>query len=377
LDALQDTGQPPADATSGPDVARRDELVERLFMASIGALELFHVYLGDQLGLYRALRDHGGATPAELAAAAGVAERYGREWLEQQAVAGILEVVDDGGDDGATRRYRLPDAHAEVLLDADSLSFLAPLAQGVVGIGGTVPKVAHAFRTGAGLPYPDYGADTRRFIERLNRPMFLGQLAQEWVPAVPTLEERLGAGPPARVADLGCGTGWSSIAIALAYPGVHVDGFDLDEASVAQADGNAEQAGVADRVTFAVRDASDPSLAGQYDLVCAFETIHDMADPVGALRTMRALAAPDAVVLVADERVAEVFTAPGDAIERFNYGWSALHCLPVGLADPPATGTGTVMRPSTLERYAKAAGFTAVEILPIEHEFWRFYRLVA
>jgi ubiquinone/menaquinone biosynthesis C-methylase UbiE len=178
------------------------------------------------------------------------------------------------------------------------------------------------------------------------------------------------------VADVGCGTGWSSIAIAIGYPTAHVDGFDLDEASIAQAHINAAQAGVADRVSFEVRDAADVAAAGaSYDLVCAFETLHDMADPVGALRAMRALAAQRGAVLIGDEKVAETFSAPGDELERFNYGWSALHCLPVGLVDPPAVGTGTVMRPATVRRYAVEAGFRDAETLPVEHDFWRFYRL--
>jgi 2-polyprenyl-3-methyl-5-hydroxy-6-metoxy-1,4-benzoquinol methylase len=128
-------------------------------------------------------------------------------------------------------------------------------------------------------------------------------------------------------------------------------------------------------VTFEVRSAADPAGSGQYDLVTAFETVHDMADPVGALRAMRQLMAPEGSVVIADERVAEEFVAPGDEVERFMYGWSALHCLPVGMVDPPAIGTGTVMRPATLNRYATDAGFQGFEILPIEHDFWRFYRL--
>jgi 2-polyprenyl-3-methyl-5-hydroxy-6-metoxy-1,4-benzoquinol methylase len=135
--------------------------------------------------------------------------------------------------------------------------------------------------------------------------------------------------------------------------------------------------GLGDRVNFVERNAADPELAGQYDLVTAFETVHDMADPVGGLRAMGSLMAPAGAVLIADERVAEEFSAPGDELERFMYGWSALHCLPVGMVDPPAVGTGTVMRPAALRRYANEAGFNKVEILPIEHDFWRFYRLFA
>jgi 2-polyprenyl-3-methyl-5-hydroxy-6-metoxy-1,4-benzoquinol methylase len=128
-------------------------------------------------------------------------------------------------------------------------------------------------------------------------------------------------------------------------------------------------------VSFVCRDAADPELAGRYDLVTLFETLHDMAHPVEALRTARHLLAPGGAVLVADERVAEAFTAPGDDLERFNYGWSALHCLAVALVEPDAAGTGTVIRPDTVRRYAHEAGFSTVTILPVKHDFWRFYRL--
>jgi 2-polyprenyl-3-methyl-5-hydroxy-6-metoxy-1,4-benzoquinol methylase len=207
--------------------------------------------------------------------------------------------------------------------------------------------------------------------------MFINLLGTEWLPAIPDVHERLQSGMPARVADVGCGTGWSSIAIARAYPNVQVDGFDLDETSIAIARENAVAAGVADRVTFAVRDAADPQLAGRYDLVTAFETVHDMARPAEALRAMRALAREGGAVIIADERVGETFSAPGDEIERLNYGFSVLHCLPASLAETPSAGIGTVMRPPTLRRLAAEAGFREVEILPIENDFWRFYRLVA
>ena len=133
-------------------------------------------------------------------------------------------------------------------------------------------------------------------------------------------------------------------------------------------------AGVADRVRFAVRDAADASLAGQYDLVTAFECIHDMADPVGALRTMRALAGERGAVIVMDEKVGESFAARNDDTEWFMYGFSVLHCLPVGMADQPSAETGTVMRAATFRRYALEAGFRDVEILPIDNFFYTFYR---
>ncbi|MFN2557042.1 MAG: class I SAM-dependent methyltransferase [Nitriliruptorales bacterium] len=366
----QNASQQPT--VNSDDDAARERFVGRLFEASIAALDLYHVYIGDRLGLYRMLAERGPLTPEELGEHAGVAERYAREWLEQQAVAGILDVAES--EDPSRRRFRLSDAHAEVLLDRDSLSYM-PVALGVVGVARALPLVLEAFLTGGGVPYEAYGADVREFISRINRPLFLNLLAQEWFPAVPGLVERLQADPPARVLDVGCGTGWSSIAVARGYPRATVVGIDLDEVSVVEARANAEAAGVADRTTFQVRDAADPGLEGGFDLICAFETIHDMTDPVGALRAMRSLPAEAGIVLVADERVADEFTTDVDDAERFQWGWSALHCLPCALTEPPAAGTGTVMRTPTLRDYAHAAGFAGLEVLPIEHDFWRFYRL--
>jgi len=193
--------------------------------------------------------------------------------------------------------------------------------------------------------------------------------------AMPDVHARLRAEPPARVADVGCGAGWSSIGLAQSYPRALVDGFDLDGPSIALARANAEAAGVGDRVQFHLRDAGDPQLAGRYQLVTAFECVHDMSRPVAALRAMRLLAGDGGAVLVADERVGDAFTAAGNDVEWMMYGWSILHCLPVGKADSESAETGTVLRPDTLRRYAAEAGFRAVEVLPIEHPFFRFYRL--
>jgi 2-polyprenyl-3-methyl-5-hydroxy-6-metoxy-1,4-benzoquinol methylase len=354
---------------------RRDTLVQRIFASCIGFMEILSIHVGDRLGFYQALVEDDGATASQLANATGTDERYAREWLEQQAVAGILE-VDDADAQPEERRYRLPEGHDEVLLERDSLYYVAPLAQQMVSITRPLPAVLEAFRTGGGVPYPEYGEDMREGIAYGNRPMFVNLMGTEWLPAIPDIHERLQADPPALVADIGCGTGWSSISIARAYPKVRVDGFDLDEDSIAEAKANAEAEGLTDRVTFQVRNAADPQLSGRYDLAIAIECIHDMSRPVEALRAMRSMVGNDGVVLVVDERVGEEFKAPSDETERLMYGFSVLHCLPVGMAEQPSAATGTVMRPATLRHYATEAGFSGVEILPIDNELWRFYRLV-
>jgi 2-polyprenyl-3-methyl-5-hydroxy-6-metoxy-1,4-benzoquinol methylase len=353
--------------------ARRDALVERLFGAAIGAFDLCGVYLGDRLGLYRALAEHGPASPAELARAAGIDERYAREWLEQQAASAILDVVD--GDGEGEQRFALPAGHAEALLDEESLSYIAPFGRLLVACLRPIDALLEAYRGGGGVPYADYGADLHEGQAAFTRPLFSRLLAQEWLPAVPEIDERLRADPPARVADLACGGGISSIAIARGYPAVHVDGIDLDEASIELARRHLAGSGVEERVRFDVRDAADPALAHRYDLVTVFEALHDMSYPVEVLGAARELLAPGGVVLVGDERTAESFGAPADELERLYYGFSILHCLPVGMVGDGAVGTGTVMRPATVESYARQAGFGGVEIAPIENDFWRFYLL--
>jgi SAM-dependent methyltransferase len=345
---------------------------ERLFERYLGAMETLEVYIGDRLGLYDALAAHGPLTSAELASRTGTHERYAREWLEAQASSGIL-AVDDVEAAQQERRFSLPAAHAEALVDRDSLDYLAPISRLIVGAARALPQVLDAFRTGAGVPWTAYGADGREGQADQNRALFLGLLGNEYLPSIPDLHERLSRG--ARVADMACGGGWSSIAIARAYPEVHVDGYDLDEASIELARANADEYGVSDRVRFHVADAGDPSLDGRYDIVTIFEALHDVARPVELLATMRRLAGTDGAVIVMDERVADSFSAPGEDVERFMYGWSVLLCLPTGMDEPDSAGTGTVMRADTLRAYAREAGFAGVEVLPIENEFFRFYRL--
>ncbi len=361
--------------TVDEETARRDALVERLLEACVQTAEVAAVYLGDRLGFYQALADLGTATSTQLSAHAQTDERYTREWLEHQAVAGILQVA-NRGDDARTRRYCLPPGHAEALLDENSLEWVAPFARQVAGSVRQLPALLEAFRSGGGVPWSAYGADVREGQADGNRPAFLRLLASDWFPAIPEVHARLQADPPARVADVGCGAGWSSIAIARAYPKVSVDGFDSDDVAIEMARENAQQAGVARRLRFHAGNAAGLSQAGEYDLVTVFEALHDMAQPVAALRSIRGLLTPGGSVIVMDEKVPAAFEAPGGLTDRLFYGFSLLVCLPASMAEQPSAATGTVMRPDTLRRYAAEAGFADVEILPVEHFLWRFYRLV-
>ena len=361
-------------STEGGLTAESEAFVGRLFGAGLSAFDLLTVYIGDRLGLYLLIGKLGPVTPNELSAKAGIHRRYAREWLEQQAVTGIL-AVDDSSKEEHQRRYSLPEAHAEALNDLDSPLSITPLARTLVSAAQTLPSLLKAYRTGEGVPWDAYGRDMIESQGDFNRPWLVTQLGSEFLPALPDVHERLLADPPARVADVACGVGWAAIAIAKAYPKVRVEGFDPDPGSIDIARRLAKEAEVDDRVRFEVRDGAALGSQGPYDLAIVIESIHDMARPVEVLDAIRQSLASGAVLLVADERVADAFTVPGDEIERFMYAASVLICLPGGLADPPSAGTGTVMRSGTLREYAMQAGFKEMDVLPFEPGFLRIYRL--
>jgi 2-polyprenyl-3-methyl-5-hydroxy-6-metoxy-1,4-benzoquinol methylase len=355
-------------------VRDRDEFIDRLFHDAMGAFNIFAFFIGDRLGFYRELAAGNSLTAAELAERTGTHPRYVREWLEQQAAACVLE-VENGVSNLDQPRFCLPPGRAEVLADRDSLNYAAPLAQLIAGAVSPLEQLLQAYRHGSGVPFGHYGVHLREGQASMNRPMFLKQLGEEWIPALPDVHARLQAAPPAYVADIGCGAGWSSIGIARSFPQVRVDGYDLDQASVDLAHQNIEESGLLDRVQVYYRDAKDAGKQGFYDLVMAFECLHDMSDPVGVLRTMRGLVNAQGAVLVMDERTQDAFQPCTDTWEQILYGFSILHCLPAGMTEQPSAATGTVMRADTLQRYAREAGFSRVEILPVDHFFFRFYRL--
>ena len=353
---------------------QRDELVERLFTAGLGMAEVMTVYMGDSLGLYRALEQAGPMTAGELAKSAGIVERYAREWLEQQAAAGIL-AVDDVSAGDEERRYHLPPGHIEPLLDRDSPYSIAPLCTSFVAVSSALPDLLAAFRSGSGVAGSAYGQDAVEAQGDFNRPWLVGSLGTEYLPSIPDLHERLLSEPGAAVADVACGVGWAAISLARAYPNITVDGFDHDDASIEIASRNAKEAGLADRVRFEARDAADPALQSRYDLAMVVEAIHDLSQPVAVLSAIRDMLKPGGTLIVADERTEDAFTAPASETERLFYAYSVLSCLPSAMDDPASAATGAVMRRSTFEGYAKQAGFDGVSVMAIEHDFLRFYRL--
>ncbi len=345
----------------------REAFVQRMNDATMGAFDIASTYLGLKLGFYRSLADDGPATAAELAARTGTNERMVREWLEQQ---GANELLETSYDDGQWRFAISPD-HVDPLLDPDAPDGVPGTALSLVAGLAQLPRLVESFRTGVGIPYDDYGPDEVEGQAAGSRPVYRTELG-DWFAAVPGLPGRLADG--ARVLDIGCGAGWSSVSIAQAYPAARVDGVDLNAASIGAAQRLALAEGVSERVSFAVRDAATMKGAG-YDVVCMFEMVHDLARPVEALASARDALAPDGVVLVADEPVAEAYAGPAGEDERRHYGWSLLHCLPMSMAEPDSAATGTLMRPATLRAYARDAGFASVEVLPVESVAFRLYLL--
>ena len=348
-------------APSEPHTVGADEaagaLAERMFGGVIATMEMLTVHLGWRFGFYEQLRTPHNA--GELAAATGILPRYVREWCEQQATAGFLD-VDYPSAAADERRFVLPPGHAVALLDQDHPAYVGSVAALVGGVGRSFGPLLDAYRDGTGLSFGGYGDEVRIGQGLFNRAGFLGQLAETWVPGMPGVAELLGR-PGAVAFDLGCGVGWSTIALARAYPDLTAVGIDSDEASIMDARRNVAGADLASRVRFEVARSDAPAGPGSADVVFFFEALHDMAHPVAALESARAALRPGGRVVVLDENVLDAFTPNGPEVERLMYASSVLHCLPVGLSEPDSAGTGAMMRPDVLRGYASAAGFAAVE----------------
>ncbi|MCI4351943.1 MAG: class I SAM-dependent methyltransferase [Thermoplasmata archaeon] len=330
-------------------------------------MSVLTLYLGYRLDLFRKIQARGSVTPSELAKDAGCSERYVREWLEGLSANGYLEY------DPRTRRFGLSPEHAAVLTDHDSRTFSIPWVCFIPSFSSVLPLLLKAFRTGDGVSYDQYGVDLLEAIGGGNRPMYLSDYVSRWIPAMPDVHRKLLQG--GRVAEVGCGGGWSSIALARGFSQVHIDAVDVDPASIAEARRNAAQAGLSDRISFTCAPIEKAPLNGPYDLITAFECIHDLPRPVEALRRMREMAGTDGAVLVSDEAVGETLEENRTLVGRLNYNFSVLHCLPQAMGFTGSAATGAIMPSSTMRKFASEAGFRGIEILEIENPVWRFYRL--
>ncbi|MCA1825035.1 MAG: class I SAM-dependent methyltransferase, partial [Frankia sp.] len=330
------------------DGAKVEELAGRLFMEGVGMAHLATAYLGVRLGLFSALAERPGITAAELATVADLDERYVREWLQAETIAGL--VIADA-EDLTAACFTLAPGVVETLVNETSPAYLGGMTLVLPAVGRIIPQLLDAFRTGAGVPFTAYGPEAIAAQAALNRPSFVNELGTNWLPSIPDVHARLqDSKSPAVVADIGCGVGWAAIELAKAYPHVRVDGFDVDDESIQAARRNAKQHGVDDRVSFQVVDAATASYGDRkYDLVLFLECLHDIGRPVEALEAARATAKDDGVVLVMDERTADTRPPAGDPMETFFATISTLWCLPQSRVVPDCEAPGTVMRPSTLQ----------------------------
>jgi SAM-dependent methyltransferase len=320
-------------------------------IADLGAaMSAVLVGIGDRLGLYRAMADGAPLTSETLAGRTGLAERYVREWLLNQAAGGYVTY------DPEAETFRLPSEHAAVLADEQSPYLLAGSFQVVEAAFKAQGAIAERFRTGAGLPWGDHDACLFEGIERAYRPNYVGSLIDSWIPALDGVEAKLKAG--ARVADVGCGHGTTTLLMAQAFPASSFVGFDIHAGSVETARVRAQEAGLGDRVRFEVAGSTDFPGTG-YDLVAHFDSLHDMADPVEAARHVNASLGPEGTWMVvepyAGDRVEENLTPVG----RLMYASSTMFCVPSSLANQ-GLALGAQAGEARLRAVIAEGGFTRV-----------------
>ena len=328
-----------------------DKLMEFVgrFAGDLGAtVAAGNVVLGDRLGLYRALAT-GPATASELAQRTGTDARYVTEWLRGQAAGEYVEY--DAGSD----RYSLTEEKAFALTDPDGPLFLPGAFELALGSLAAVPRMEKAFTTGAGLGWHEHDDQVFSGCEKFFRPGYHAHLVDEWIPALDGARAKLEAG--ARVADIGCGHGASTVLMAQAFPASTFVGSDYHEGSVAQASKRAAEAGVAERVTFEVAGAQAFSGAG-YDLVTSFDCLHDMGDPVGAAKHVRSTLAPDGAWLIVEPAAGDTVAENLNPVGRVYYNFSTFLCVPNALSQPGGYALGAQAGEKAIHQVCTDAGFT-------------------
>ncbi len=307
------------------------------------------VAIGDKLGLYRAMAGAGPLTPAELAASTGTNERYVREWLSAQAARGYVDYEGDG-------RFRLPDEHAIPLTDETSAACVIGAFETALGAVYASDTIAERFRTGEGFSWGAHDNHVLTGCERFFRPGYLNFLSSTWIPALDGVEDALKAG--ARVADVGCGHGASTILLAQTYPNSTVVGFDAHEGSIESARKRAAEAGLGDRVEFETATAS--TFRGSFDLVCFFDCLHDMGDPHGACANVREQLAPNGTMMLIEPFANDDLRDNLNPVGATYYAFSTLLCTPSSLSQEVGAALGAQAGEARLREVVTGAGFSSL-----------------
>jgi len=308
------------------------------------------VVVGDKLGLYKAMAGAGPLTPAQLAQKTSTDERYVREWLNANAASSYITY------DAATKTYTLPPEQAFALAVEDSPAFLPGAFQIIGAIMRDEPKITDAFRTGRGVGWHEHDAELFQGTERFFRPNYAANLIAQWIPSLTGIRERLDSG--GRVADVGCGHGSSTILMAKAFPKSTFFGFDFHPASIKWAQKAAQDAGVADRITFAVASAKDFP-AGNYDLVAFFDCLHDMGDPVGASTHVRTTLAPDGAWMIVEPFANDKVEDNLNPIGRVFYSASTMICTPASRSQEVGLALGAQAGEARMRDVVLSGGFTS------------------
>lgn len=329
-----------------------DKLMGFVFRAvdEVGAtLNTALVVMGDKLGLYRALAGAGPLSPDELAERTQTSERYVREWLCAQAAGGFVAYDPDSG------RYSLPPEQAVALTDETSPAYLPGFFQIALGSVIDSPRITEVAKTGAGIGWHDHVHDVHEGCERFFRPGYNAHLVEEWLPALEGVVPKLQAG--ARVADIGCGHGSSTVLMAEAFPASKFAGSDYHEGSISTARERATAAGVDDRASFEVASASSFSGEG-YDLVTMFDCLHDMGDPAGAARHVRRALADDGTWMIVEPAAGDRVEDNLNPVGRAYYSFSTLLCTPCSLSQEVGLALGAQAGEARIRKIVTGAGFS-------------------
>ena len=344
-----------------------DKLSERIINNTNSAISCLTLYIGHKLDLFNIIKITGPINSEELSKKTGYSERYLREWLECMTVNEYLE------HDSVSMKFSIPEEHAVVLCNRDNIAYAIPFVYWIPSLSSALDKLVEAFKTGNGVPYSAYGPDMIYAQGEGNRPMFVNDVAK-WISTMPDIADKLKS-KDGRILDVGCGDGWASISLAKSFPLTKIDAIDADSQSIDNAKKNVRNEGLENRISLHQSLIEKANFKEKYDLVMTFESIHDMPYPIEALQKMRDVVSADGAILIGDVSMKDKLEEKKDFSDKLYYNFSVLLCLPQSVNHANSVATGAAMTSSTLKKYAIESGFSKIDVLPIDHFLWTFYRL--